>query len=126
MGLDLAPRRLTLISACAPQSRRPEEERSAFAEALGEVTDRHLKKGPVLVLGDLNARLHAGMHGWWPLGPHIYGAGVSKVDDPDRVQSETTNRELLMEYLSGQRHAGHEHVVRTVRCEQGDVQVPRR
>ena len=42
--------------------------------------------------------MHMIMHGGWPLGPHIYGGGVSKANDPDRVQSEPTSRELMMDY----------------------------
>ena len=58
VGVDLAPRRLSVISACAPQSGRPEQERVAFMNELASVIVRCQRKVGTMVLGDLNARIH--------------------------------------------------------------------
>ena len=103
VGLDLAPRRLTVISAYAPHSLRPEEERVAFMEELTAAVERSQKKGITLVLGDLNARLHGRLRGEdTVLGPNLYGWGAQYViealrDRERRHNTEKTNRELLME-----------------------------
>jgi len=96
--LDLAPRLLTVIGAYAPQSSRPEDERRAFYQELAEVIQRAERKAMVLVLGDLNARLHARMTAERDvIGPHIYGLGLNRIQRPDRGYGETTNRDLLVQ-----------------------------
>ena len=103
MGLDLAPRRLSLVSVYVPQSRREEEERTDFADELGKVIDRCQRKGAALILGDFNARIHARLRGEDAiLGPHIYGAGVEKLQSGVWDQGGRTNRDLLMEICAAQ------------------------
>ncbi len=60
VGLDLAPRRLTVTSVYMPQSRRPEEERAGGGgmSELSALIEASLRKGPAIVLGDFNARIH--------------------------------------------------------------------
>ena len=67
-----------------------------------------LRKGAVLVIGDLNARIHARLRGEEPqLGPHIYGGGVDKLNNRGEGASHAreaedvvTNRDLLLEMCS--------------------------
>ena len=76
VGLDLAPRRLSVVTVYVPQNARSEEERVGCFEALAQVVDSCQKKGATLVLGDCNARLHARLYGEeHKVGPHIYGGG---------------------------------------------------
>ena len=103
MGLDLAPRRLSLISAYVPQSRRAEEERTDFVDELAGAIEKCQTKGAVIVLGDFNARIHARLNGEEDrIGPHIYGAGVEKLQDGVWEQGGRTNRDLVMELCAAQ------------------------
>ena len=62
VGLNMAPRMLSLVTVYAPQSRRPEEERTGFFEELSKVVARCAKRGAVMVMGDCNARIHGRRH----------------------------------------------------------------
>ena len=76
VGLDLAPRRLSLISVYAPQSRKnifTDEDRIGFWDCLRDTVGRCLKKGAVLVMGDCNARIHRKLRGRHVWAPHIRG-----------------------------------------------------
>ena len=53
VGVDMAPRQLTVVVAYAPQSGRPEEERRGYFAELDEYVARFERKGHVLVLGGL-------------------------------------------------------------------------
>ena len=98
MGLDFAPRRISLITACVPQSRRDEEERAGIMEALGKEIGECQRKGAVLVMGDFNARIHARLNDEGDvLGPQIFGGGVEVLRSTVWEQGGRTNRELLME-----------------------------
>jgi len=98
VGLDLAPRRLTMLSAYAPHNGHPEGERHAFYEELGAVIGKASRKGPVLVLGDLNARLHGRLLGEQAvLEPVLFGRGAAFLRQPDRLLRGRPNRELLMD-----------------------------
>ena len=78
--VDLAPRGLSIISAYAPQSNRPEAERVAFYDELNEVMAKCQKKGATLIAGDLNARIHGRrLDESEILGPHLYGYGYERV-----------------------------------------------
>ena len=82
---------LAIISAYAPQSKRPYEERKHFHHELQDVYRSRRAHGMSMVLGDLNARIHnttpdeAGV-----LGPFVFG-------NPAKVHSPTGNRELMIE-----------------------------
>jgi len=98
ISLDLAPRLLTVICAYAPQSARPEDERSDFFEQLAGLVDNAERKGAVILLGDFNARLHGRLRGEEPvIGPHIYGAGVGRILRTVSEAAGRSNRDLLME-----------------------------
>eukprot|EP00969_Alexandrium_andersonii_P054564 2402233-Alexandrium_andersonii.AAC.1 len=58
VGIREAARELVLISAYAPHAGHPVEERRAFFACLAEVVEDYSGPRPVLVLGDLNARIY--------------------------------------------------------------------
>jgi len=102
VGLDTAPRVVTVVVAYAPQSGTQEDERLAFMEELDEVVSAHRGRGPVLVLGDLNARLHGRLRGEESIiGPHVFGRGCAALLRPEREYEEASNRELLLEVCRG-------------------------
>ena len=95
MGLSLASGLLSIMSVYIPQSGRPVEEREGTFEVMAEVKKRLEAKGPVLILGDFNARLHARRAGEGDvLGKHIYGRGTGALDPPEIVP----NRDLLVNF----------------------------
>ena len=47
----------TLLYIYAPQSHRPEEEKDQFYTQLSSIISKTNKKGPLIVMGDFNARL---------------------------------------------------------------------
>ena len=63
LGLDLAPRHLTVITAHAPHSRRPEEETKTLFEELYAMVGDSREMGAVLVIGDLSAIIHDRLRG---------------------------------------------------------------
>ena len=82
-GLDLAPRRLSVVSAYVPHSRRPEEERVAMFNELSKVIGQCQKKGATIILGDFNSRIHGRLRGEEDvLGPHLYGYGAEVAANP--------------------------------------------
>ena len=96
VGIDTAPRRLTLMTIYAPHAKRPEQERVNFYDTLGKWIQETHSKGALIAMGDYNARLHARLAGEDPaIGPHIYGAGRSHIWEPRN--QERTNRDLLIE-----------------------------
>ena len=98
VGLNMAPRMLSLVTVYVPQSRRPEEERTGPFEELSKVVGRCAKKGVVMVMGDCNARIHGRLQSEMSiLGPHTWGWGVEKVLIPNWGEGERPNRDLLME-----------------------------
>ena len=83
VGLDLAPRRLSVISAYVPHSRRPEAERIAHFNKLSQIIGCCQKKGATLILGDFNSRIHGRLRGEeHVLGPHLYGYGAEIAANP--------------------------------------------
>ena len=97
VGLDFAPRMITLVTAYMPHNSRTDLERAEMFEALEAVIANAAKKGPVLVLGDLNARIHGRLEGEEEiLGPHTWGLGIGRLARPGDLYTELTNRELLM------------------------------
>ena len=97
VGLDLAPRMLTLVSAYMPHNSRTDLERAQYFELLEDVVAVAAKKGPVMVLGDLNARIHGRLRGEEDMiGPHTWGLGVGRLVRPEALNAVLTNRELLL------------------------------
>jgi len=102
LALDLRPRALTVVSVYIPQSQRPEEERVQVFDSLREIMEAAERKGPTLILGDFNARIHGRRSGEAQvLGPHIFGAGVSHLIRPERGYGEKSNRDLMVELCGG-------------------------
>jgi len=98
VGLDLAPRRLTLVCAYMPQSGRPEEERQEAYGGLAQAVQAAARKGIAIALGDFNARIHGRLRGEEEIfGPRIYGEGVARILNPGRGHGEKTNRDMLAE-----------------------------
>jgi len=98
VGIDTAPRLLTIINVYIPQSARPEEEREAIFEELAGAVERASRKEMVVVGGDFNARLHGRLEAErLIIGPHVFGAGVHRIIRAARGYTERGNRELLME-----------------------------
>ena len=68
---------LTIVNVYAPQSGRPEEEKEQFYQQLKEVLSKTNKKGPILIIGDFNARLQEPEdeeeEEW--IGEHTYAKG---------------------------------------------------
>ena len=54
---------LTVINCYVPQNGRPEAERRAFFQELNSLVEKVQQKGPFLLVGDFNARLHGKLHG---------------------------------------------------------------
>jgi len=98
LGLDTAPRRLTVICACIPQSGRPEEDRAGVMEELSKAVLWASRKGIVLTLGDLSARLHGRRETEEDiLGPRLYGAGIAQIVEHAGGPGMGTNRDMLMD-----------------------------
>ena len=67
---------LQIVSAYAPQSGRSPAERKQFFIDLAKVCNNISIKEELLVLGDLNARLHCCRHSEEDIiGTHVYGRG---------------------------------------------------
>ena len=93
MGLSMASGLLSIMSVYIPQSGRPVEEREGTFEIVAEVKKKLEAKGPVLIMGDFNARLHARRAGEGEvIGGHIYGRGTEALDPPELMP----NRDLLV------------------------------
>ena len=103
VGIDTAPRRLTLITVYMPQSNRPDLERALVYEAWDKQVAKAAKKGPVVTLGDFNARIHGRLMGEEDIiGPHTWGLGVGRLEVPEGLYNrELTNRELLLTVCEG-------------------------
>ena len=87
---------LTIINCYVPQNGRPEAERRTFFEELHSLVEKVQQKGPFILVGDFNARLHGKLHGEETvLGPHLYGRGISGIGD------EHDNRAYLIDFCSG-------------------------
>ena len=98
IGLDLAPRCLFIVTGHAPRSRRPEQERVTFWDEMTKVVDRYQTKGPTLLIGDFNARIHGRRQGEHEvIGPHIFGMGIDYVIRQVWEQGGRTNREMMVE-----------------------------
>ena len=100
VGIDTSAALLTLISAYIPPNTRPEADRAPVWDALWELVEARERKGPVMVLGDLNARLHARLEGERDvIGPNIYGLGVGGLARLWREgkADERSNRDILVE-----------------------------
>ena len=68
------------------------EERHDFFEELQHVVESVQAKGPFVVIGHLNARLHGRLLGEGDvIGPFVYGKGWQSVGE------DTSNRQLLMD-----------------------------
>ena len=83
VGIDLAPRRLSVVSVYVPHSRKPEAERAALFNELNGVIEKCQKKGATLILGDFNSRIHGRLNGEdQVLGPNMFGYGAEVAANP--------------------------------------------
>ena len=83
--------RIGIVTAYAPHSLRPYDERQQFYTDLGDVLDKCSVNGPTYILGDLNAKLGAQRPGEEDIiGPFWYGREVTH-------KVEGCNRDLFME-----------------------------
>ena len=83
--------KLALLSAYAPHSGRPFDERQRFFTQLDQAYQRTSVNGMRLVFGDLNARLHIRLPGEEDLiGDFVYETGRAATE-------RNSNRELLVE-----------------------------
>ena len=65
------------MNAHAPHNARPEEERQDFFDELKHTVDKVQAKGPFVIVGDFNARLHGRLMGEGDvIGPFVYGKGL--------------------------------------------------
>ena len=84
---------LSIVNAHAPHNARPEEERQDFFDELQHTVDKVQAKGPFVIVGDFNARLHGRLMGEGCVtGPFVYGKGWSFVGE------DTDNRQLLVDF----------------------------
>ena len=98
LGIDMAPRRLSLITVYVPQRRKEESEREDIIDELEKAIAKCQNKGATLIMWDVNARIHARLRGEDEvLGPHIYGGGVDMLLTTVWEQGGRTNREMLMD-----------------------------
>ena len=78
--------KVVLISAYAPHSGKPPQERASFFNDLTTLYSTTSANGAKVVLGDLNARLHQRYPGEDAImGPHVFG-------NPAAVANPESNR----------------------------------
>ena len=98
LGIDMPPRRLSLITVYVPQSRKEESEREDIIDELEKAIAKCQKKGDTIILGDFNARIHARLRGEDEvLGPTYIRRGVDMLLSTVWEQGGRTNREMLMD-----------------------------
>ena len=83
--------KMVICSLYAPHSGKPFDERQTFFQATAEWMNSLSRHGPLLALGDFNARLHK-MHAGEShlIGPHIFG-------NKNAYFNAESNRSLLLE-----------------------------
>ena len=87
---------LNILNTYVPQNARPEEERRAHFEQLQNAISKIEHKGPFVILGDFNSRIHGKLHGEDDvIGPHIFGKGWTAIGD------DSDNRFLLVDLCRG-------------------------
>jgi len=97
MGVDTAPRLLTIINVHVPRSARPEEGRAAIHDELSELIRRARLQGAILAAGDVSARLQGVLSSDREIiGPHVFEAGAGRIMRPTTGDTETTNSDLLV------------------------------
>ena len=83
--------KMVICSLYAPHSGKPFDERQTFFQATAEWMNSLSRHGPLLALGDFNARLHKRHAGESHLiGPHIFG-------NKNAYFNAESNRSLLLE-----------------------------
>ncbi|CAE7263960.1 unnamed protein product [Symbiodinium natans] len=81
----------SVITGHAPHNQHTEETKQAFYDELNQLIEKVENRGPYLIMGDFNARIHGRMHDEdLVLGPHLYGKGVGSVG------GELDNRSFLI------------------------------
>lgn len=81
----------SVITGHAPHNQHTEETKQAFYDELNQLVDKVEYRGPYLIMGDFNARIHGRLHDEdVVLGPHLYGKGVGSAG------GESDNRSFLM------------------------------
>ena len=67
----------SVLTGHAPHNGHEEDTKHDFYEELGALVAQVARKGPFIILGDFNARIHGKLHDETLLGPHIYGKGIA-------------------------------------------------
>ena len=83
----------SVLSGYAPHNQHTEDTKQHFYDELGTLLDGVETRGPLIVLGDFNARIHGRLHDESPIyGLHIFGKGVHFVG------GDTDNRAFLTHF----------------------------
>ena len=90
--------RCTILGAYAPQRGHTDEAKDSFWDLLQATTDKARTNRPLIIAGDLNARLHHRRVDETPImGTFIYGKDPVALADPSDGAKD--NRRRMTEYL---------------------------
>ena len=93
LSLHTGAGELSLLNSYAPHNLHDPEAKQAHYDELSALVTQVEHKGPYLILGDFNARIHGRLIDEdQVLGPHLYGKGVSSIGGSE------DNRSLLMKF----------------------------
>lgn len=84
----------SILTAHAPHNQHEEDTKHAFYDELNQLLARVETKGPFIIMGDFNARLHGKLHDEAVLGPHLFGKGVSFIG------GDQDNRSFFLDFCS--------------------------
>ena len=92
MNFNTGAGEFSILTAHAPYNQHEEDTKHAFYDELNQLVASVETKGPFVIMGGFNARLHGKLHDEAALGPHLFGKGVSFIG------GENDNRSFFLDF----------------------------